>query len=51
MNYRHFALLCDLMTSRGTLTAITQHGINRADAGASMRSSFEEPVEILAKLT
>jgi DNA-directed RNA polymerase beta' subunit len=38
VNYRHLALLCDLMTSRGTLMAITRHGINRADTGALMRS-------------
>jgi len=47
VNYRHFALLCDLMTHRGTLMAITRHGINRADTGALMRCSFEETVEIL----
>ncbi|KAA1468311.1 beta and beta-prime subunits of DNA dependent RNA-polymerase [Dentipellis sp. KUC8613] len=47
VNYRHLALLCDLMTQRGHLMAITRHGINRADTGALMRSSFEETVEIL----
>jgi DNA-directed RNA polymerase II subunit RPB1 len=47
VNYRHLALLCDLMTHRGTLMAITRHGINRADTGALMRCSFEETVEVL----
>ena len=47
VNYRHLALLCDLMTHRGNLMAITRHGINRADTGALMRCSFEETVEIL----
>ncbi|KAK7040592.1 DNA-directed RNA polymerase subunit [Favolaschia claudopus] len=47
VNYRHLALLCDLMTHRGTLMAITRHGINRTDTGALMRCSFEETVEIL----
>ncbi|KAH7103209.1 beta and beta-prime subunits of DNA dependent RNA-polymerase [Auriculariales sp. MPI-PUGE-AT-0066] len=47
VNYRHLSLLCDLMTSRGSLMAITRHGINRADTGALMRCSFEETVEIL----
>jgi DNA-directed RNA polymerase II subunit RPB1 len=47
VNYRHLALLCDLMTQRGSLMAITRHGINRSDTGALMRSSFEETVEIL----
>ncbi|GAA96338.1 hypothetical protein E5Q_03004 [Mixia osmundae IAM 14324] len=47
VNYRHLSLLCDLMTNRGRLMAITRHGINRADTGALMRCSFEETVEIL----
>ena len=47
VNYRHLALLTDTMTSRGHLMAITRHGINRAETGALMRSSFEETVEIL----
>ena len=47
VNFRHLALLCDLMTQRGSLMAITRHGINRADTGALMRCSFEETVEIL----
>ncbi|MBW0472812.1 hypothetical protein O181_012527 [Austropuccinia psidii MF-1] len=47
VNYRHLSLLCDLMTNRGSLMAITRHGINRADTGPLMRCSFEETVEIL----
>ncbi|OCF37907.1 DNA-directed RNA polymerase II subunit RPB1 [Kwoniella heveanensis BCC8398] len=47
VNYRHLALLCDLMCSKGQLMSITRHGINRTDAGALSRSSFEETVEIL----
>ncbi|KAF9159494.1 DNA-directed RNA polymerase II subunit rpb1 [Actinomortierella ambigua] len=47
VNYRHLALLCDVMTHRGHLMAITRHGINRAETGALMRCSFEETVEIL----
>lgn len=47
VNYRHLALLCDLMTHRGALMAITRHGINRADTGALTGCSFEETVEIL----
>ncbi|OAC98113.1 hypothetical protein MUCCIDRAFT_45209, partial [Mucor lusitanicus CBS 277.49] len=42
VNYRHLALLCDVMTNRGHLMAITRHGINRAETGALMRCSFEE---------
>lgn len=29
VNYRHLAILCDVMTQRGFLMAITRHGINR----------------------
>ncbi len=47
VNYRHLAILCDVMTSRGGLMGITRHGINRADTSALMRCSFEETVEIL----
>ncbi|KAI0988983.1 hypothetical protein GJ496_007709 [Pomphorhynchus laevis] len=47
VNYRHLALLCDVMTSKGHLMAITRHGINRQDIGPLMRCSFEETVDIL----
>ncbi|KAI9504039.1 hypothetical protein BX070DRAFT_234093 [Coemansia spiralis] len=47
VNYRHLSLLVDLMTARGMLTAITRHGINRAETGALMRCTFEETVEML----
>ncbi|KAL7422808.1 DNA-directed RNA polymerase II core subunit rpo21 [Cryptotrichosporon argae] len=47
VNYRHLALLCDLMCNKGRLMSITRHGINRTDAGALSRCSFEETVEIL----
>ena len=47
VNYRHLAVLSDIMTYRGHLTAITRHGINRQDTGPIMRCSFEETVEIL----
>ncbi|XP_015706852.1 DNA-directed RNA polymerase II subunit RPB1-like isoform X3 [Coturnix japonica] len=44
VNYRHLALLCDTMTSRGHLMAITRHGVNRQDTGPLMKCSFEETV-------
>lgn len=47
VNYRHLALLVDVMCSRGYIMAITRHGINRTESGALMRASFEETVEIL----
>jgi DNA-directed RNA polymerase II subunit RPB1 len=47
VNYRHLSILTDTMTCRGSLTAITRHGINRIDAGTLTKCSFEETVEIL----
>jgi DNA-directed RNA polymerase II subunit RPB1 len=47
VNYRHLSTLCDVMTQRGILTAITRHGINRVDTGPLRKCSFEETVEIL----
>ncbi len=47
VNYRHIAILCDVMTQRGTLTAITRHGLNRVDLGPLRKCSFEETVDIL----
>jgi DNA-directed RNA polymerase II subunit RPB1 len=31
VNYRHLAVLCDTMTYKGHLMAITRHGINHND--------------------
>lgn len=47
VNYRHLAMLVDVMTVRGLITPITRHGINRVDKSALMRCTFEETVEIL----
>lgn len=47
VNYRHMALLVDVMTTQGGLTSVTRHGFNRSSTGALMRCSFEETVEIL----
>ena len=44
VNYRHLALLCDVMCCRGHLMAVTRHGINRQDVGPLMKCSFEETV-------
>ncbi|ESN92211.1 hypothetical protein HELRODRAFT_103917 [Helobdella robusta] len=49
VNYRHLALLCDVMTAKGHLMAITRHGINRQETGALARCSFEETVDILVE--
>ena len=47
INYRHIAILCDVMAQKGKLTSITRHGINRLDSGPLRKCSFEETVEIL----
>ncbi|KAJ7833574.1 beta and beta-prime subunits of DNA dependent RNA-polymerase [Mycena leptocephala] len=44
IDYRHLALLCDLMTHRGTLTPLTRHGINN---GALNRCSPQKTAETL----
>ncbi|KAF7236742.1 DNA-directed RNA polymerase II subunit RPB1 [Varanus komodoensis] len=49
VNYRHLALLCDTMTCRGHLMAITRHGVNRQDTGPLMKCSFEETVDVLVE--
>jgi DNA-directed RNA polymerase II subunit RPB1 len=50
VNYRHLAILTDIMTYRGILMSITRHGINRnADTGTLMKCSFEETVEVLTE--
>lgn len=46
---RHLAILCDVMTCRGHLMAITRHGINRTDASPLAQCSFEETVDILLR--
>ncbi|CAD7977147.1 unnamed protein product, partial [Amoebophrya sp. A25] len=47
VNYRHLAVLCDTMSNRGHLMAISRHGVNKADHGPLMKCSFEETVEML----
>jgi DNA-directed RNA polymerase beta' subunit len=47
LNYRHLSILLDVMTHKGTLMAITRHGINRTETGVLMRCSFEETVNII----
>ena len=47
VNYRHIAILCDLMTQKGFLTSITRHGLNRGEYGPIRKATFEETVEIL----
>lgn len=49
VNYRHLAILCDVMTCRGHLMAITRHGINRTDSSPLAQCSFEETVDILLR--
>ncbi|KAF8124415.1 hypothetical protein EV363DRAFT_1107300, partial [Boletus edulis] len=50
VNYRRLGLLCNLMTHRGTRTAISRRGIKRADTKALIRCPFEETVEILMEV-
>jgi DNA-directed RNA polymerase II subunit RPB1 len=47
VNYRHLAALVDSMTSRGSVMAITRHGINRNETSPIHQASFEETVDVL----
>lgn len=47
VNYHHLALLVDIMTHTGDLTAISRHGFNRLDKSPISKSSFEETSEQL----
>lgn len=47
VDYRHVSILVDTMTYKGSIMAITRHGINRTETGVLMRCSFEETVNIL----
>eukprot|EP00890_Picochlorum_soloecismus_P003544 jgi/Picsp_1/4190/NSC_01699-R1_protein len=47
VNYRHLAALVESMTSRGSLLAITRHGINRNETSPIHQASFEETVDVL----
>lgn len=49
VDYRHIALLVDTMTYKGSLMAITRHGINRTETGVLMRCSFEETVNVITE--
>ncbi|EFC41982.1 RNA polymerase II largest subunit [Naegleria gruberi] len=49
VNYRHLAILCDVMTQGGVITAVTRHGLARSDNGPLMRCSFEQTVEVLVE--
>jgi DNA-directed RNA polymerase II subunit RPB1 len=46
INYRHIALISDIMTYKGYFMSMTRHGINRGDTSTLMRCSFEETVDV-----
>ncbi|KAK2964424.1 putative DNA-directed RNA polymerase II subunit RPB1 [Blattamonas nauphoetae] len=47
VNYRHYAILIDLMTSQGEPMSISRQGINKQNTGPLMRATFEESTKIL----
>jgi len=49
VNFRHLALLADVMTYKGALLSIDRHGINRSDIGPLAKCSFEETSDMLIK--
>ena len=49
VNYRHIALLVDVMTNKGNILSVNRHGINRGDIGPLAKCSFEESTDKLIK--
>ena len=49
INLRHIELLCDTMTSKGSLTSINRQGIKRGDIGPLAKCSFEDTTDQLIK--
>lgn len=49
VNYRHLALLIDVMTNKGNILSVNRHGINRGDIGPLAKCSFEETTDKLVK--
>jgi len=49
INIRHIELLCDVMTSKGSLTSINRQGIKRGDVGPLAKCSFEDTTDQLIK--
>lgn len=49
VNYRHIALLIDVMTNKGNIMPTDRHGINRGDIGPLAKCSFEETTDKLIK--
>jgi DNA-directed RNA polymerase II subunit RPB1 len=47
VNYRHLAILVEIMTFRGFIVPVSRHGINRHGLKPLARCTFEEPIEIL----
>ena len=49
VNYRHIALLVDVMTNKGGILSVNRHGINRGDIGPLAKCAFEESTDKLIK--
>lgn len=47
VNFHHLALLVDMMTNTGALTAINRHGINKLATDPLARASFEKTIDQL----
>ena len=49
VNHRHLTLLCEIMTNKGHLMAITRHGINKQETGPISCATFEETLDIFVE--
>jgi len=49
INYHHLSLLADKMTCRGRPVSVDRHGVNKSDASALAKASFEETDTMLLR--
>ncbi len=49
INFHHLSILCDRMTCKDGMVAISRHGINNDDIGPIAKASFEETPEMFLK--
>lgn len=47
VNNRHFTILADTMTYKGSIMPISRHGVNKTATGPLKKCSFEETVDVL----
>jgi DNA-directed RNA polymerase beta' subunit/intein/homing endonuclease len=49
VNYRHVALLCDTICSRGRMMPADRYGVNKKNMGPFAKASFEQAADIMLR--